>query len=94
METFTRQAAIALENARLFAAERQQLLLSQTLQALGALLTTDYTLAEVLDKTLALLREVVAYDSASVYLFDPRRPPQFPRRPRLRRHRPPATTDG
>ncbi len=77
LDLFSRQAAIALENARLFAAERQQLLLSQTLQALGALLTTEYTLSEVLDRTLTLLRQVVAFDSASIYLFDPAGHPRF-----------------
>ena len=49
-EVFANQAAIAIENARLFEAERSQLLLAQTLQRTGTLLTSALSLDEVLGK--------------------------------------------
>ncbi|MCB8979752.1 MAG: GAF domain-containing protein [Ardenticatenaceae bacterium] len=64
------QAAIAIENARLFANERRQLHLSQTLQKVGALLTTSLQLEEVYDQIFDLLGQVVVYDSASLFLLD------------------------
>lgn len=64
------QAAIAIENARLFANERRQLHLSRTLQKVGALLTTSLQLEEVYDQIFDLLGQVVAYDSASLFLLD------------------------
>jgi PAS domain S-box-containing protein len=63
-------AAIALENARLFAAERHQLRLSQMLQRVGALLTTTLTLDTVYERLFDLLAEVVDYDSVSIQLID------------------------
>lgn len=70
-EAFANQAAIAIENARLFEGERAQLLLSQTLQKVGALLTSETSLDEVLENILDLLGRVIDYDSASIQLLDP-----------------------
>jgi PAS domain S-box-containing protein len=67
---FANQAAVAIENARLFAAERRQLRLSQTLQQVGALLTSRLSLNEVFEQILDLLSQVVAYDSVSIQLID------------------------
>jgi PAS domain S-box-containing protein len=64
------QAAIAIENARLFAAERRQLHLSQTLQQVGALLTSQLSLSEVFDQILDLLAQVVSYDSVCIQLVE------------------------
>ncbi len=64
------QAAIAIENARLFANERRQLNLSRTLQKVGALLTTSLQLEEVYEHIFDLLSRVVAYKSASLYRLD------------------------
>ncbi|MCB9008443.1 MAG: GAF domain-containing protein [Ardenticatenaceae bacterium] len=64
------QAAIAIENARLFANERRQLDLAKTLQKVGALLTTSLQLEEVYEHIFDLLDQVVSYDSASLFLFD------------------------
>jgi PAS domain S-box-containing protein len=64
------QAAIAYENARLFEAERKQLRLAQTLQAVGALLTSEMTLNEVYEYLFDLLARVIRYDSVSVQLLD------------------------
>jgi PAS domain S-box-containing protein len=62
------QTAIAVENARLFAAERRQLSLSQTLQQVGALLTAQLSLDDLFDQIFTLLGQVVKYDSVSIQL--------------------------
>ena len=68
-QAFANQAAIAIENARLFEAERAQLTLAHTLQEVGALLTSQYSLEEVLENLLDLLKRAVDYDSASIHLL-------------------------
>ena len=68
---FANQAAAAIENARLFEAERRQLSLAQVLQAVGALLTAQMSLPEVFENIFDLLAKVVAYDSVSVQLVEP-----------------------
>ncbi len=67
--SMAQQAAIAFENARLFEAERKQLRLAQTLQAVGALLTAEMSLNEVFDYLFDLLARVVRYDSVSIQLI-------------------------
>ena len=62
--------AVALENGRLLAAERKQLLLAQTLQKVGYLLTAHMSLHELYEQLFLLLAEVVPYDSVSIQLFD------------------------
>ncbi|HZY42693.1 MAG TPA: GAF domain-containing protein, partial [Anaerolineae bacterium] len=69
-QAIAQQAAIAFENARLFEAERKQLRLAQTLQAVGALLTAQMSLNEVFEYIFDLLARVVAYDSVSVQLLE------------------------
>jgi PAS domain S-box-containing protein len=64
------QTAIAIENARLFANERRQLRLSQTLQKVGSLLTASLQLEEVYEQIFGLLDKVVSYSAAFLYLFD------------------------
>ncbi len=68
--TFAGHAAVAIENARLLEAERAQLRLSQTLQQVGALLTTRMTLAEVYERIFDLLAQVVDYDSVAIQTLD------------------------
>jgi PAS domain S-box-containing protein len=67
---FAAQAAIAMENARLFESERAQLRLAQTLQEVGALLTAQMSLEEVFENLFDLLARVIPYDSASIQLLD------------------------
>jgi PAS domain S-box-containing protein len=67
--SMAQQAAIAFENARLFEAERKQLRLAQTLQAVGALLTAEMSLDEVFDYLFDLLARAVRYDSVSIQLI-------------------------
>lgn len=69
-EGIARQAAIAFENARLFEAERKQLKLAQTLQAVGALLTAEMGLDAVFEYLFDLLARVVHFDSVSIQLFE------------------------
>lgn len=70
IETLAQHLTVAIENARLFEAEREQLLLSKTLQEVGALLTSKLSLEEVLEQILDLLGKVVHYDSASIQLLN------------------------
>ena len=63
------QATVAVENARLFEAERAQLLLAQTLQEVGALLTASLSLDEVCQHVFDLLSRVIKYDSVSLQLL-------------------------
>lgn len=67
--SIAQQAALAFENARLFEAERKQLRLAQTLQAVGALLTAGMSLDEVFNYIFDLLAHVVRYDSVSIQLL-------------------------
>jgi PAS domain S-box-containing protein len=64
------QAAIAVENARLFANERRQLQLSQTLQQVGSLLTASLPIEAVYEQIFELLGQVILFDSASLFLLD------------------------
>lgn len=64
------QAAIAIENARLLEAERAQLVLAQTLQEIGKLLTAEMGLDQVLENIFDLLKRVVQYDSVSIQLLE------------------------
>lgn len=70
LEGVANQAAIAIENARLFANERRQLNLSRTLQKVGALLTTSLQPEEVYEQIFNLLGQVVSYNSASLFRLD------------------------
>ncbi len=67
---FANQAVLTLQNARLFEAERWQLRLAQTLQAVGALFIAQMSLAEVFESLFDLLAQVIHYDSVSVQMLD------------------------
>ncbi len=69
-QTLSHIVAVALLNARLFESERDQLKLSRTLEEVGALLTSQLGLNEVLEKILDFLARVVSYDSVSIQLID------------------------
>jgi PAS domain S-box-containing protein len=64
------QTAIAFDNARLFETARQQLSLARTLQAVGALLTSEMNLNDVFERIFDLLAEVIHYDCVAIELFD------------------------
>ncbi len=65
-----RQAAIAFDNALLFDESRRQLAVSRTLQAMGALITSQMSLNDVYERIFDLLAEVIHYDGVSIELFD------------------------
>jgi GAF domain-containing protein len=64
------QAGVAIENAQLFAEKQAQLRLATTLQAVGALLTTQLSIPGIFDQIFELLAEVITYDGASIQLID------------------------
>ena len=67
------QAAVALENARLFAAEEQRRELANTLSEIARVLTATLDLDEVLNLILEQLGRVIPYDSASIFLLQGQR---------------------
>jgi len=70
LQVVARHISIAIETARLFEAEREQVTLARTLQEVGMLLSSELGLGEVLERILGLLGRVVQYDSLSVQLID------------------------
>ncbi len=66
---FANQAATAIENARLFEAERHQRQEAETLREAALALTTSLDRDQVIKRILIQLQQVVPYDSASVQLL-------------------------
>lgn len=64
------QVALAIARAKSLEAERRQFRLARAQQQVGSLLTTQLSLNEILERILDLLSGVIAYDSASVQLYD------------------------
>ncbi len=67
LQTLAASMAVALENARLFDAERIARGQAETLGAIAHALSSSLSLQEVLDLVLTELHKVVPYDSAGVY---------------------------
>lgn len=67
---FASQAALALENARLYEAEARRRREAETLREAAAALTSALDLEQVLDNILTYLEQVIPYDSASVFLLE------------------------
>jgi signal transduction histidine kinase len=63
-------AAVAVENARLFAAEQHALHIAETLRAANIALTQLFNLDTVLETLLDYLAQLVPYDSANVMLIE------------------------
>jgi signal transduction histidine kinase len=70
LEMLADQAAIAVENARLYEAERTQRRQIEAIQSAVASLSQSLDLYEVLDRILTELRRVIPYDSAAVMLVE------------------------
>jgi hypothetical protein len=68
LSALSNQAAVAIENARLFAAEHEQRALAEALREVGVALSGTLNFDEVLDRLLAQMARVAPYDSASVML--------------------------
>ena len=67
---FGRQAAMVIENARLFQNERRQHVVAQMQQEAASLLTSQAGEEQVMSAILGHLRKVVPYDSASIMLLN------------------------
>ncbi|MEJ2747958.1 MAG: GAF domain-containing protein, partial [Anaerolineae bacterium] len=61
--------AVSVEKARLFEEAQHQLLLANTLQQVGALLTTSLSLEEVYELIFDLLAQVVSYESVTIQVL-------------------------
>ncbi|UCF97387.1 MAG: GAF domain-containing protein, partial [Spirochaetaceae bacterium] len=70
LEMLADQAAIAVENAGLYEAERTQRQRIEAMQAAVASVSESLDLHEVLDRILTELRKVIPYDSASAMLLE------------------------
>ncbi len=64
------QVAVAIENARLFEAEQRRYQEAEALRKATAVIASTLSLEKVLNTILASLKEVVAYDSASMLLME------------------------
>ena len=67
---FASQASIAVENARLFGAERAAHKRAESLRKIAAALTASLDLSQVLNDILTNLERVIPYDSACVFLLE------------------------
>jgi PAS domain S-box-containing protein len=65
-----RQAAIAVENARLFQAEQERRSFALTLQEIARVVNATLDPGEVFPKILDELKRVIAYDSATIFVVD------------------------
>jgi GAF domain-containing protein len=65
------QTGVALENARLFQAERDQRELAEALRNAAITLSANLDFDVILDRFLDQITDVLPYDSASVFLVDP-----------------------
>jgi len=68
--TIARQMAIAIERIQLFDSERKRRQEAETLREATAALSTSLDLDHVLDSILTSLKQVVPFDSASVFLLE------------------------
>ncbi|GAB4535441.1 MAG: hypothetical protein Kow0063_19700 [Anaerolineae bacterium] len=70
LSLFAHQAAIAVENARLLEAEREQRELAEALREVGIAIGATLDLDSVLDRVLEQIARVVPYDSANLMLVE------------------------
>jgi PAS domain S-box-containing protein len=70
LSSLAQQAAVAIENARLFEAEQKRHRESETLRQAALAITTSLELESVLETILIVMKQVVPYDSASVLLLE------------------------
>jgi signal transduction histidine kinase/nitrate/nitrite-specific signal transduction histidine kinase len=71
MSLFATQAAIAIKNAQLFQAEREQRALAERLRETALLVSSSLELRVVLESILDQLGRVVPYDSGTIQILEP-----------------------
>jgi signal transduction histidine kinase/transcriptional regulator with GAF, ATPase, and Fis domain len=69
-QTLAADAAVAIERARLFEAEREQRQLAEALQDAAAIVSSTLDLAQVLDRILEQTARVVAGDACNIMLIE------------------------
>ncbi len=69
LELLAIQAAVAIENARLFKAERERRQMADALAEVSRILSATLDLSDLLDLTLEQLGQVIPYDSCSISLL-------------------------
>ena len=74
LAAFARHAAVAIENARLFEAERRRSARMATINRIGRLLTSSLDLDDLLQSTVSLLAEHLAQETIAVMLVHPEDP--------------------
>jgi PAS domain S-box-containing protein len=70
LRLFANQAAIAIRNAQLFAAEQKQHALSDALRSIAGVINGTLDLDEVLDHILTSIERVVPHDAANIMLIE------------------------
>jgi PAS domain S-box-containing protein len=70
LSSLAQQAAVAIENARLFEIEQRRLQEAETLRQTSEAITSTLDIQEVLTSTLENLNRVVPFDSAGVFLIE------------------------
>jgi PAS domain S-box-containing protein len=70
LQAFADQVATALHNAQLFAAERDQRILAETLAETASVLSSTLDVTTVLDRILESVGRVVPHDAANIMLLD------------------------
>ncbi len=70
LRAFADQTALAIHNARLFAAEREQRALAEALRDSARAINSTLEIDEVFDRILQNLNKVVSYDVANVLLIE------------------------
>jgi PAS domain S-box-containing protein len=70
MSSLATQAALAIENARLFEESNRQRQLAETLSAVSRAVGSSLDPDEVLEAVVTALKDVIHFDSASIFLFE------------------------
>jgi PAS domain S-box-containing protein len=70
LQAFADQAAIAIQNAQLFAAEREQRMFNETLRNIAVTINQTLDLDTVLSDIFLYIRRVVPHDAANVMLIE------------------------
>jgi PAS domain S-box-containing protein len=70
MSSLATQAALAIENARLFEESNRQRQLAETLSAVSRAVGSSLDPDEVLEAIVVALKDVIRFDSASIFLFE------------------------